>query len=197
LKKAKRSWTQIDQTIPSLRNCISPEDGQPVVIPKPRELAPELRWVEDVTRLLDTKYRIPGTSIRFGADFLIGLIPGAGDLLSMLFSGVLIATMAKHGASASLTAKMLSNVVIDTLVGSIPILGNIFDLFYKANHRNLLLMREYYEAGRHGGSVWPMLIAILVVLVALSVVTIWLLTLALGWLWNLIYHSETSTLLNQ
>ena len=64
--------------------------------------AAELAWVVTWTDLLDTKFTIPGTKIRFGADFLMGLVPGIGDALSLEFSGVLIAPRAKHGASKSL-----------------------------------------------------------------------------------------------
>ncbi len=125
--------------------------------------------------LLDTKFRIPGTQVRYGADFLLGLIPGAGDLVSMGLSGLLIATMARHGASGRLVGRMLLNVGLDTLVGSIPILGNLFDLLFKANHRNAKLMHEDYRQGKHTGSVWPIIGGILAVMLVFAVATVWLL----------------------
>lgn len=121
-----------------------------------------LQWVDQFTDLLDTKYRIPGTNIRFGGDFILGLIPGLGDAASLGLSGTLIATMAKKGASPKLVARMLINVLVDTVVGSIPVLGNIFDLFFKANTRNLKLMREYYDEDKHQGSAMPLIIGIFV-----------------------------------
>lgn len=123
---------------------------------------PALRWVDGYSRLLDTKFRIPGTKIRFGVDFLLGLVPGAGDAISLGLSGILIATMARNGASPKLVLRMLGNVGLDALVGTVPILGNVFDLFFKANQRNLLLMRQYYDEDRHRGSVWPVLMVIVV-----------------------------------
>ena len=69
------------------------------------ETVPQLEWVDRASQLLDTKFRIPGTDIRFGADFLLGLFPGAGDLISYAFSGILVITMARHGASPMLAAK--------------------------------------------------------------------------------------------
>jgi Domain of unknown function (DUF4112) len=132
-----------------------------------RESSSELAWVEDVTRLLDTKFRIPGTRIRFGADFILGLVPGLGDVLSMGFSALLIVTMVRKGASVNLALRMLFNVLLDTVVGSIPLLGNVFDLFYKANYRNLLLMREHYDEGKHAGSAWPIVLCIIAVLAVL------------------------------
>lgn len=143
---------------------------------------PQLAWVDGFSRLLDTKFRIPGTDIRFGADFILGLIPGAGDLLSLAMSGVLVATMAQHGASPRLVAKMLFNVSLDALVGTIPVLGNIFDLVYKANYRNAVLMREYYEVGKHRGSVWPVVLAVVVMILVIAGLILWGFFSALNWL---------------
>jgi len=119
-------------------------------------------WVDGFTNLLDTKFKIPGTRIRFGADFLMGLVPGAGDAVSLGMSGLLIATMAKNGASVGLVLRMLGNVIVDAIVGSIPIAGNLFDLFFRANTRNLKLMREHYEEGKHNAHSWPILLSIAV-----------------------------------
>lgn len=145
----------------------------------------DLQWVEQLTRLLDAQFRIPGTNVRFGADFLLGLVPGAGDLVSMAFSGLLISTMAKHGASGRLIGRMLTNVLLDTLVGSVPILGNVFDLFYKANVRNLKLMKEHYHEGKHAGSAWPVVLIIMLVLALAFVTVSFLLVLFFRFLWEL------------
>lgn len=144
--------------------------------------AEEMRWVDGVTDLLDTKFVIPGTKIRFGADFLLGLIPGVGDTISLGMSGVLIATMAKHGASGRLIARMLANLLIDSVVGSIPILGNLFDLFYKANVRNLRLMREYYEQDKHTGGAWPVVLAAVTVVLVLMGLVLWMVFRLMDWL---------------
>ncbi|WP_084416935.1 DUF4112 domain-containing protein [Mariniblastus fucicola] len=143
--------------------------------------ASELAWVETWTDFLDTKFTIPGTRIRYGADFLMGLIPGVGDALSLVFSGVLIATMARHGASTLLVVRMLINVFLDTIVGTIPILGNAFDLFYKANYRNAKLMREYYHEGKHSGSVWPLVIGVFAAISIALTLMVWLLFKIVVW----------------
>lgn len=158
----------------------------PVLKQEQREVA-QLAWVDSFGRLLDTRFRIPGTQVRFGFDFLLGLFPYAGDLISLVFSGLMIATMARHGASGMLVARMLGNVVLDTLVGTVPVLGDLFDLFYKANIRNLQLMREHYGAGRHQGSAWPVVIGIgLVILFVLGFVG-WLAWQILSWAWGLVF----------
>lgn len=144
----------------------------------------ELDWVDRFTGVLDTKFVIPGTKIRFGLDFLLGLLPGIGDTISLGFSGLLIATMAKHGASPRLVVRMLMNVLVDAVVGTFPFLGNVFDLFFKANSRNLDLMREYYVEDKHQGSVWPVLLMVVGVIVGAMVLVIGGAFWTLGWLWS-------------
>ena len=125
------------------------------------QTAPELKWLDTATQFLDNRFRIPGTDIRFGLDFLIGLIPGIGDLASLSLSGLLVTVMARKGASGMVIVKMLWNILIDAVVGTIPLLGDIFDLTYRANRRNLHLLQEHYSEGEHEGSAWPVVIIIL------------------------------------
>jgi len=158
--------------------------SNPILSDAQRAGSTDLQFVESLTRLLDTKFRIPGTSIRFGADFILGLVPGAGDLVAMGFSGVLVAIMAKNGASARLVIRMLGNVVLDAAVGSVPILGNVFDLFYKANYRNLRLMQEHYHEGKHVGSVWPLVLAVIAFFVVTIVLGLLLVAFILRAVWN-------------
>lgn len=148
----------------------------------------KLRNVERLSRLLDSKFRIPGTDIRFGADFIIGLVPYGGDILSFLMSGALVVTMAQHGASGKLVARMLFNVLLDTVVGAVPILGDIFDLFFKANRRNYHLLREHYTEGAHTGSARGLITATVVALVLMLVLLLglvaWLVQLTWSWLFG-------------
>lgn len=127
----------------------------------------ELLWVERVSKLLDSKFRIPGTSIRFGLDPIFGLFPVAGDLGTMLISLSLIYTMYQNGASGKLVAKMILNVLVDALFGSIPVLGAFFDVYYKANNRNVKLLRQYYDEGKHRGSATGLVLSVLLVTVLL------------------------------
>lgn len=159
--------------------------NKPVLTEQQRDV-PQLAWVDGFGRLLDTRFRIPGTDLRFGLDFLIGLVPYAGDLLSLGLSGVMVATMARHGAGGMLIVKMLGNVALDALVGTVPFLGDVFDLFYKANVRNLHLMREHYGQGKHRGSAWPVVIGILIFILALFGGIAWLAWQVLAWTWNFI-----------
>ncbi|MCO6479912.1 MAG: DUF4112 domain-containing protein [Phaeodactylibacter sp.] len=146
----------------------------------PQNFQQELAWIDTAARVLDSRYRIPGTNIRFGLDFLIGLAPYVGDVVSFSISGLLVAVMARKGASGMALVKMVGNVLIDTIVGAVPLLGDLFDLGYKANLRNLRLLREHYAEGRHQGSAWPVVIAILLLLFAVMALLVW-------GVWRLVY----------
>jgi len=137
--------------------------------------------VDSFAKLLDSKYRIPGTQFKFGLDPIIGLIPGAGDLITFLFSSGLIVIMIRQGASGKLAIKMLGNVLLDTLIGSIPILGQIFDFFYKANQRNVKLLREHYEQGKHQGSGIGIIIVVILMVIIILALLVFLISALLSW----------------
>ena len=98
--------------------------------------------LETVTRLLDDVFVIPGTSIRFGLDPLIGLIPGFGDLVTGLASFLIIFAGWQRNLPRVTIARMVANVAIDTLVGSVPMLGDAFDAAWKSNRKNLSLLQR-------------------------------------------------------
>lgn len=122
-----------------------PPAGEDAPPPSPTDLA----WLAD---LLDSRWRIPGTSWRFGMDAVAGLVPGAGDLVAGLAGLYILSAAARAGVPRSVMVRMIGNIALDTAVGSIPILGGIFDLFFKSNQRNL---RLYAKHARAGGSVPP------------------------------------------
>ncbi|MFD2720265.1 DUF4112 domain-containing protein [Hymenobacter monticola] len=111
-----------------------------------------LRWVERVARLMDSQFRLPGTRFRFGLDPVLGLLPIVGDLGTTAVSAALLLTMFRHGASGAVVVRMALNILLDTVVGGIPIIGNVFDFAYKSNERNVALLRRHYAEGRHTGS---------------------------------------------
>lgn len=96
--------------------------------------------------LLDDVIRIPGTNLRFGIDPLLGLLPGGGDLAGGVLSGYIVLTAARAGAPPSVLVRMGVNIVIDAVVGTVPLLGDLFDATFKANRRNAALLREYTSA---------------------------------------------------
>lgn len=133
-----------------------------------------LKQLDYLARLMDAQFKIPGTNFRFGLDAVIGLIPGAGDLSTFAVSGYMLVVMAKNGASGYVLARMALNILIDSLFGMIPLLGDLFDAVFKANMRNIRLMQEHYQEGRHGGSAWKVIIPVLIVLFLIIVTFIWL-----------------------
>lgn len=107
-------------------------------------VSPEaLARAEWLGRLLDDRFRIPGTGIRFGLDSILGLIPGIGDAATFLLSLYPIHVAWRAGVPAGALARMVLNVGLDLGIGSIPILGDLFDLFWKSNRRNLDILNAH------------------------------------------------------
>jgi hypothetical protein len=125
---------------------------------------PSLKYLDLFAKLMDSQFRIPGTNIRFGLDPLIGLIPGVGDFAGFVVSAFMLNILVKNGASGFVLARMVFNCILDAVLGSIPVVGDIFDVGFKANQRNLQLLREHYVEGRHNGSAWKLIIPLLFIL---------------------------------
>ena len=116
-----------------------------VPVPANADSDKALADLDRLARLLDSNWRIPGTSWRFGVDAVAGLLPGVGDLATGLISAYIVLQAPALGASKGVMARMIGNVALDTLVGSVPLLGSIFDVYYKANNRNIRLLRRHLE----------------------------------------------------
>ena len=95
--------------------------------------------------LLDNSIPIPGTNWRIGLDALIGLIPGLGDAAGAVFSSYILLEAGKLGASRSTLLRMGANVLIESVVGIVPLIGDLFDAGWKANQRNLRLLERSLE----------------------------------------------------
>lgn len=146
------------------------------------ERSKALKTVDTLAKLLDSQFKIPGTEFRFGLDAIVGLIPIGGDAVSFLASGALVLTMARHGASGQLVARMLGNIAIDAIVGAVPFLGDFFDVAFKANNKNVELLKEHYEAGKHSGSGWGIFLLTFIALLTMGAGLAWL----LFWVGNLL-----------
>jgi hypothetical protein len=97
--------------------------------------------------LLDQAFRIPGTNIRFGWDVIVGLIPGLGDLSSPLFGVLLLMQAYRMRVPRLVQARMVINSVVDALLGLVPVLGNVADIFWKANTWNMRLIERHAQPG--------------------------------------------------
>jgi hypothetical protein len=98
-----------------------------------------------LTRLLDSAIQIPGTRYRVGLDAVIGIVPGIGDAVGAIFSAFIVFQAARMGVSTATLVRMLGNVALDTIVGEVPLLGDLFDAGWKANTRNLALLEGHLE----------------------------------------------------
>jgi hypothetical protein len=133
---------------------------------RPIPNTPAMDWVERLARWMDSKFLIPGTNIRFGIDPLMSLFPIVGDLMTYIVSGMLIYTMHNEGASRKVVIKMILNSTLDAIIGVIPLVGTVFDIFYRANDRNVKLLKEHYLEGKHQGSGTGLLIVIAIAAIA-------------------------------
>ncbi|MDE1162079.1 MAG: DUF4112 domain-containing protein [Acidobacteriaceae bacterium] len=101
-----------------------------------------------LSKVLDTWFRVPGTSIRFGLDGIIGFVPGIGDILGGLASMVIVLAAYVRGVPMVTVARMVVNVAIEVAVGMVPVLGNLFDIGWRANRRNYHLLERALETHR-------------------------------------------------
>ncbi|RZM30299.1 MAG: DUF4112 domain-containing protein [Pedobacter sp.] len=137
-----------------------------------------------VSYLMDEQFRFPGTKFRFGLDPILNIIPIAGDMAGLIISAGLLFAMAKKGASNKLVVLMSLNILLDATIGAIPIIGQLFDFFFKANSRNMKLMKEHYLEGKHQGSGKNVLMIVGVILfLLLGLIGYGLYNLGV-WLWS-------------
>ena len=131
--------------------------------------------------LLDSAFRVPGTRVTFGLDPLLGLIPGLGDLTTPLFAALLLVHAVRLRIPRVVQLRMLINAAIDFGVGAIPVVGDLFDVGWKANVRNLDLLERHARPGTQASAAdWVFVLLVLVVLFAFAaipiLVTAWLLS---------------------
>lgn len=103
----------------------------------------KLRRIRKIAKLLDTAIGIPGTKFRVGLDPILGLIPGGGDLVGAAISAYMIYLATSFGLEKSQITKMIKNIALETTVGFVPIVGDLFDVYFKANIRNLDILEQH------------------------------------------------------
>ena len=104
-----------------------------------------LKRIRRIATLLDSAIGIPGTKWRIGLDPILGLIPGGGDLITAGISAYIIYLASRFGIGKKQIGKMIKNVAFETIIGSFPLIGDIFDAYFKANLRNLEILENYIE----------------------------------------------------
>ncbi len=152
------------------------DEPQPeVILPsrRPRQAhrhgaGPANEQLDLLARVLDDIFQVPGTNIRFGLDSLIGLLPGFGDAISGLLSTLIVWTAWQRGLPRATVYRMVGNIALDSLLGAVPILGDLFDVAWKSNRKNYqLLVRSEARSGRQDWRDWLFLGLMLACLAAL------------------------------
>ncbi len=103
------------------------------------------RVLTHLANMLDNRFTLPGTNIRIGWDFLIGLVPVIGDMAAAILSSYIVIAAVYHGAHPMTVVRMLVNMVLDFMIGLIPIVGDLFDAGWMANARNVRLLLQDLE----------------------------------------------------
>ena len=161
--------------------------AEPEIIPpgaEPRRSRSlEDEQLEFIAALMDDLFRLPGTGMRFGLDPLVGLLPGLGDMLTGLVSALLLHAAWERGLPLVAIARMMSNVAIDSVLGSVPVVGDIFDVAWKSNRRNFELLQKYGSGERKRQSVMDtlFLVGLLGAVVVLAALPLVMLVLVMKW----------------
>ena len=147
----------------------------PRLPPNPVALDALRRWAV----LLDSVFRVPGTNIRFGLDAIVGLIPGIGDISTPVFAAMLLLQGVRMRLPFVVQARMVLNAAIDMLVGLVPVLGDLVDIGWKANLRNLALLERHARPGvapRRGDYTFVVVCVVVLALIAITpvVLLVWL-----------------------
>jgi hypothetical protein len=138
-----------------------------------------LELLRRVSTLLDSATTVPGTSIRVGLDPILGLFPGLGDLVSPLFTMGILWQARELGIPRVVQLRMIFNVAIDTLFGLVPVIGDLFDVAWRANDRNMALLDRYaHEEHPASRGDWLFVILMLAILAGLAVTPL----LLVGWI---------------
>ncbi|HEX3817966.1 MAG TPA: DUF4112 domain-containing protein [Chthoniobacterales bacterium] len=162
-------------------DVLPPEEKQ-----KRQNIEPLFRWL---ALIMDNLLRLPGTRFRFGLDPIIGLLPGIGDTTSSIISAIALIAAARRGLPKILLVRMSFNILLNEIVGIIPIFGDAFSFWFKSNARNYELIKRHTAAPQRARKsdwlfVGLILGALLLILFVSFVVSIWLILAigrALGW----------------
>jgi Domain of unknown function (DUF4112) len=146
--------------------------------------------LRSMTHVLDNAIVIPGTEIRFGLDPILGLLPGGGDAISSLMSVYLVIECLRLGLPKATLGRMLSNLLFDTIVGAVPVAGDLFDVGWKANTRNLKLLEAHLndpmpQAAADKKFIFLVILGLIAIL-ALALLLTTLLVAAVGVVWRAI-----------
>ena len=155
--------------------------------PSPSHIT-SLRRLRRISHLLDNAIPIPGTKYRIGLDPILGLIPGGGDVIGSIFAGYVVFKSAQMGVPQETLVKMAANIVFDTVAGTVPVAGDLLDVAWKANVKNIELLDAHLGSPEPAGKKadWLFVVALLLGLMLIVGGVIFLSVMLFGWLFQVI-----------
>ncbi len=151
---------------------------------QPTTVITKVNQLRRLSQLLDNAIPIPGTRFRLGIDPILGLIPGGGDSVAGALGAYIIVEAARMGLPRKILGQMVGNIVLDSLAGIVPVVGDLFDVGWKANVRNIALLEKHLHLTerRKGDKLFLIGLIALLAFIVLGFATITL--LAVRWIWN-------------
>jgi Domain of unknown function (DUF4112) len=144
-----------------------------------------LRRLRQISNLLDNAIPIPGTKYRIGLDPILGLLPGGGDLIGSIFAGYVVFKSAQMGVPRDTLVQMAANIVFDTVVGTVPVAGDLIDVAWKANVKNIELLDAHLGSPEPGKKAdWLFVVALLLGLTLIVGGLIFLSVMVFGWVFR-------------
>ncbi len=141
-----------------------------------------------LSQLLDNAIPIPGTRYRVGIDPILGLLPGGGDTLTGALGAYIIIEAARMGIPRKIVGQMVRNIIFDSIIGIVPVLGDLFDVGWKANVRNIALLEKHLHLTQHNRSNDRLfLIGLIILLTAIIIGFTFLTIVIIRWLWNALF----------
>ncbi len=139
-----------------------------------------------LSTVMDNAIAIPGTKIRFGLDPILGLLPGGGDTITGGLSAYIVVEAARMGLPPEVLYKMVGNILLDSFAGTIPVLGDLFDVGWKSNVKNIELLEKHLEIAEDSKNntlfIIGLIILLTIIILGFAAITVF----TVGWLWNLI-----------
>ncbi|BAY62473.1 hypothetical protein NIES22_25470 [Calothrix brevissima NIES-22] len=152
---------------------------------EPDAKAPTVRRLRQISRLMDNLITIPGTQVGVGLDPILGLLPIGGDFLGVILSCYIVLEAARIGVSRATLGRMVVNIIIDGLIGTFPVLGDLFDFAWKANTLNIELLEEHLKSPQLMQKADKgFMLLLLIGLVLIAIVLVVLPIIVIRWLWQ-------------
>ena len=148
----------------------------------------KLSKLRRVSRLLDNAITIPGTKISFGLDPIMGLLPGGGDTITGGIAAYIVVEAARMGVPREILYKMVTNIAIDSFVGTVPVVGDLFDVGWKANVKNIELLEKHLDVAESEKSdtlfIFGLILLLTLIVLGFAAITFFTVT----WFWQLIFN---------